>query len=223
MKKYDVKWNSSRFESDCFDDDDSGEIMCNEESRLVQLIGGIEDETAKGAMHAFRLLESNEIKPIVFEIYSCGGSLFSGMVIHDVMKEIRSPVYTAGYGLCASMGAMLLAAGEPGHRYVSPSARVMIHAPKAYPDGEFDMAEIEQFRENLTREYNFGIKMLSVYTHRGEAQVKKDLQKDLWMNADEAVKYGLADKVLEHKGGMYAKNLSKPIVLNKPNRKSNKK
>ncbi|MEK6817144.1 MAG: ATP-dependent Clp protease proteolytic subunit [Nanoarchaeota archaeon] len=223
MRKYDMKWNSVKFGSESFDDDDSGEITYDEESRLVQLIGSIDDETAKGAMYALRLLESNGVKPIRFEIYSYGGSLFSGMIIHDVMKEVRSPVYTLGYGLCASMAAMLLAAGEPGHRYVSPSARVMIHAPSAYTEVEFDMAKMEQFRENLIRDYNLGIKMLSVYCHKSEAQVKEDLKKNLWMDAGQAVKYGLADKILEHKGGMYAKSLSKPKIVSKPKRKSNRK
>lgn len=205
MKKSAIIWAS-----DDFDDDDTGDVKVYPESRIVQLMGSITDDSAIEVAMALRGIEATGMGPIAFEIYSYGGSLYAGMMIHDVMKELYSPVYTMGYGLCASMAAMLLASGEPGHRYLSPSAKVMIHAPSVSIKSDFGPESLEDMSNLFKGDYDVALRLLAAYTGNTKRRLRRDLRKDKWMNAKEAIRYGMADELLVHTGGMYAKTLAKP-------------
>ncbi len=205
MKKSDTIWASEDF---CEDDDD--DVQFYPESRLVQLMGNITDKSAIKVATVLRSFEGSGLGPISFELYSRGGSFHAGMIIHDIMKEIISPVYTIGYGICASMAAMLLASGELGYRYVSPSAKVMIHPPTACIEADFTPDCLEDTLNLFKQDYNLGLKLLSAYTGQTKRKIRADMKKDKWMSAKEAIKYGLADKLLVHTGGMYARTLAKP-------------
>lgn len=120
--------------------------------------------------------------------------MYDGLAIYDTMKYIKPDVQTIGIGLQASMGAFLLSSGTKGKRYLLPNARVMIHQPSSGTQGkvtdqEISLREALQLKENLA-------KMMAKNTGQKLDKVKADMERDYWMSADEAVKYGVADEVL---------------------------
>ena len=127
-------------------------------------------------------------------INSPGGSVYDGMAIYDTMNFIKPDVATYGLGLQASMGAFLLSSGAKGKRFCLPHAKVMIHQPSSGTHGkvtdmEIDMKETLEVKEMLA-------KIMAKNTGQKLAKVKSDMERDYWMTPDEAVKYGLIDKVL---------------------------
>ncbi|MCS6984575.1 MAG: ATP-dependent Clp protease proteolytic subunit [Leptospiraceae bacterium] len=166
--------------------------------RQVFLWGPVTDRSAEIITERLIYLElENPGKPILFFINSPGGVISSGMAIYDVMRMISSPVYTITMGMAASMGAILLCAGEKGHRYVFPHARVMIHQPLISGqiiapaiDIKIHAEEIKKTRDELNR-------ILSEATGQKIEKIEKDTDRDFYMNAREAVDYGLADKILD--------------------------
>ena len=125
---------------------------------------------------------------------SPGGSVYDGMAIYDTMNFIKPDVATYGIGLQASMGAFLLSSGAKGKRFCLPHAKVMIHQPSSGTHGkvtdmEIDMKETLEVKEMLA-------KIMAKNTGQKLAKVKSDMERDYWMTPDEAVKYGLIDKVL---------------------------
>lgn len=135
--------------------------------------------------------------PINFYINSPGGSVTAGMGIYDTMQFIKSPVHTYVFGQAASMGSLLAQAGEPGHRYMMPHARHMIHQPSGGARGmvsdiEITYKEIQRLKEELTRIY---------VTHNSAGktfeQLTKDMDRDTWMTAEQAVEYGLVDQIVK--------------------------
>lgn len=127
-------------------------------------------------------------------INSPGGSVYDGMAIYDTMNFIKPDVATYGIGLQASMGAFLLSSGAKGKRFCLPHAKVMIHQPSSGTHGkvtdmEIDMKETLEVKEMLA-------KIMAKNTGQKLAKVKSDMERDYWMAPDEAVKYGLIDKVL---------------------------
>ena len=135
-------------------------------------------------------------KPIYFFINSPGGVISSGMAIYDVMNMISSPVYTITMGMAASMGAILLTAGEKGHRYAFEHAKVMIHQPLISGqivapaiDIKIHAEEIKKTRQELNR-------IIADTTGQPLSRVEKDTDRDYYLDGKGAVEYGLADKVL---------------------------
>jgi len=143
-------------------------------------------------------LESEEPeKPINFYINSPGGSVTAGMSIYDTMQFIKSPVHTIVMGQAASMGSLLAASGAPGHRYILPNARHMIHQPLGGASGQATDVEIQarellRWKEVLTNIY---------VRHTGKAfdQLKIDMERDNFMTAEQSVSYGLADRVIDRR------------------------
>ena len=138
--------------------------------------------------------------PINFYINSPGGSVTAGMSIYDTMQFIKCPVYTVVMGQAASMGSLLAQAGEPGHRYIMKHARHMIHQPSGGAQGMVsDIAitykEIERMKVELTQIY---VDHNSV--GKSYEEFEKDMDRDTFMTAAEAVAYGLADKVITKRG-----------------------
>lgn len=134
-------------------------------------------------------------KDIKLYINSPGGSVYDGLAIIDTMNYIEPDVQTIGIGLQASMGAMLLSAGAKGKRFVLPNSRIMIHQPSyGSPQSKVTDQEIE-LREGLLLK-KLLIEMLAKNTGKDIKQVEKDMDRDNWMSAEEAKKYGIIDDVI---------------------------
>ncbi|MCM2679267.1 ATP-dependent Clp endopeptidase proteolytic subunit ClpP [Echinimonas agarilytica] len=163
--------------------------------RVIFLVGQVEDHMANLIVAQMLFLESeNPDKDIYLYINSPGGSVTAGMSIYDTMQFIKPNVSTVCMGQAASMGAFLLAGGEKGKRYCLPNARVMIHQPLGgfqgqASDFEIHAKEILSIKEKLNR-------LLSEHTGQDYDIVANDTDRDNFMNAQQAVDYGLVDEVL---------------------------
>lgn len=140
------------------------------------------------------LAYENPDEDIKFYINSPGGSVYDGLAIYDTMNYIKPDVQTIGIGLQASMGAFLLSSGTKGKRFVLPSSRIMIHQPSSGTRGKITDQEID-LRESifLKNELN---RILAHNTGQKLSKIEKDVDRDYWMSAQEAVEYGLADQVI---------------------------
>ena len=133
-------------------------------------------------------------KDIQLYINSPGGSVYDGLAIYDTIQYIKPDVQTIGIGLQASMGAFLLSSGAKGKRFVLPNARVMIHQPSSGTQGMVTDQEIS-LRESV-RMKELLAKVIAKNTGQKLEKIKADMERDHWMSADEAVKYGLADEMI---------------------------
>ena len=133
-------------------------------------------------------------KDIIMYINTPGGEVYSGLAIYDTMQYIKPDVQTIGIGLQASMGAFLLSSGAKGKRFVLPNARVMIHQPSSGTQGMVTDQEIS-LRESVCMKELLA-KVIAKNTGQKLEKVKADMERDHWMSADEAVKYGLADEMI---------------------------
>ena len=167
--------------------------------RIIFLVGPVEDYSANLIVAQLLFLESeNPTKDISLYINSPGGSVTAGMSIYDTMQFIKSPVNTIVMGQAASMGSFLAMAGEPGKRKILPHARHMIHQPLGGTSGqasdvEIQYKELQHWKETLTKLYE-------KHTGQSYATLEADMDRDNFMSADEAVKYGLADTVVANRG-----------------------
>jgi ATP-dependent Clp protease, protease subunit len=164
--------------------------------RVIFLIGPVEDYMANLVVAQLLFLESeNPDKDIHVYINSPGGSVSAGLAIYDTMQFIRPHVSTMCIGQAASMGALLLSGGEPGKRFCLPHSRVMIHQPLGGFQGQAtDIAihakEILTLRDRLNR-------ILARHTGQPVERIEQDTERDNFMSGEEAVAYGLVDKVLD--------------------------
>lgn len=164
--------------------------------RIVFVTGQVEDGMASLITAQLLFLESeNPSKPISMYINSPGGVVTAGMAIHDTMQYIKPKVSTVCMGQAASMGSFLLAAGEPGMRVALPNARVMIHQPSGGARGMASDIEI-QAREILRIKKRMN-DLYVKYTGRKLNEIEKAMDRDTFLEADEAMKFGLVDKVFE--------------------------
>nr|WP_232000027.1 ATP-dependent Clp endopeptidase proteolytic subunit ClpP [Hydrogenophilus thermoluteolus] len=167
--------------------------------RVVFLVGPVNDAVANLVVAQLLFLESeNPDKDIHFYINSPGGSVTAGMAIYDTMQFIKPDVSTLCIGQAASMGAFLLAAGAKGKRFVLPNARVMIHQPLGGVQGQATDIEIHA-REILKLKARLN-ELLAHHTGQSIKKIERDTERDNFMSAEEAVQYGLADKVLTRRG-----------------------
>ena len=166
--------------------------------RVVFLVGPVMDVTAHLVVAQLLFLESeNPDKDISFYINSPGGSVSAGMAMFDTMQFVKPDVSTLCMGVAARMGAFLLAAGAKGKRFALPNARVMIHQPSGGAHGqasdiEIQAREILYLRERLNR-------ILSERTGQPIERIERDTDRDNFMSADDAVSYGLIDRVLSNR------------------------
>lgn len=164
--------------------------------RIIFVTGQVEDHMAALITAQLLFLESeNPSKDISMYINSPGGVVTAGMAIHDTMQYIRPRVSTVCIGQACSMGSFLLAAGEPGMRIALPNARIMIHQPSGGAQGmasdiEIQAREILRIRERMNNLY---VK----YTGRSLEEIERAMDRDTFLEADEAQKFGLVDKVFE--------------------------
>ncbi|MFN3984155.1 MAG: ATP-dependent Clp endopeptidase proteolytic subunit ClpP [Rhodocyclaceae bacterium] len=167
--------------------------------RVVFLVGPVNDVTANLIVAQLLFLESeNPDKDIYFYINSPGGAVTAGLAIYDTMQFIKPHVSTLCIGQAASMGSFLLAAGEKGKRYCLPNSRVMIHQPLGGFQGQASDIEIHA-REILSIRARLN-EMLSKHTGQPVDRIERDTDRDNFMSANEAVEYGLVDKVLTSRG-----------------------
>ncbi len=164
--------------------------------RIIMLSGEINDAVASTIVAQLLFLEAQDPdKDIYFYINSPGGVITSGYSIYDTMNYIKPDVHTICIGQAASMGAFLLSSGAKGKRYALPNARIMIHQPLGGAQGQAtDIAiqaeEILRMKEQLN-------KIMAKNCGKTPKQIEKDTERDNFMSAEEAVKYGLIDEVIE--------------------------
>ena len=162
--------------------------------RIVFLTGEVNDQSASSVIGQLLFLESeNPDKDIYLYINSPGGSVTAGMGIYDTMRFIRPKVNTICVGLAASMGALLLSSGEKGKRFALPHSRVMIHQPLGGMQGQATELEIVA-REILRTKAELN-KILADDTGKPIEEVARDTERDYWLTAEEALKYGLIDRI----------------------------
>lgn len=167
--------------------------------RIIFLTGQVEDHMANLVVAQLLFLESeNPDKDIYLYINSPGGSVTAGMSIYDTMQFIKPNVSTVCMGQACSMGAFLLAGGEPGKRHVLPNSRVMIHQPLGGFQGQASDIQIHA-QEILTIKQKLN-KLLAEHTGQPLEVVERDTDRDNFMSAEQAVEYGLVDSVLNHRG-----------------------
>ncbi|EDM23584.1 ATP-dependent Clp endopeptidase proteolytic subunit ClpP [Caminibacter mediatlanticus] len=164
--------------------------------RIIMLQGEINDHTASLIVAQLLFLEAeNPEKDIYLYINSPGGVVTSGFAIYDTMNYIKPDVVTICMGQAASMGAFLLSSGAKGKRFALPHARIMIHQPLGGAQGQ--ATDIEIHAKEILRMKKELNKILAENTGQSVRKIEKDTERDFFMSAEEAMKYGLIDKVLK--------------------------
>lgn len=165
--------------------------------RIIWLAGPVNDRMSTVAQAQLMFLDNLEVKDITLHVDSPGGSVKSGLSIVDVMNYITSDIVTINTGMAASMGSILLGAGTKGKRYSLAHSRVMLHQVSTGASGNLQdirvsIAEGEKYNTELFR-------LLGEYTDKDPAQVLIDTNRDMWLNADEALAYGIIDGIITKK------------------------
>lgn len=164
--------------------------------RIIFLGTAIDDDVANLVIAQLLFLESQDkTKDIKLYINSPGGSVTSGLAIYDAMQYVKPDVSTICVGMAASMGAVLLAAGAKGKRFVLPNSEVMIHQVLGGVQGQ--ATDIKIHAERILKIKDQLNNILSKHTGKKKADVEHDTERDYFLEADEAVKYGLVDKVIK--------------------------
>jgi len=167
--------------------------------RIIFLGGPIMDPVANSIIAQLLFLESeDEKKDIKIYINSPGGSVTAGMAIYDAMQYVKPDVSAVCVGVAASMAAVLLASGAKGKRFMLPNSEILLHQVMGGAEGQ--AIDIEISARHIVKIKDSLNKILAKHTGRPLDQVEKDTDRDFWMNADEAKKYGLIDEIIKRKG-----------------------
>lgn len=162
--------------------------------RIIMLGTPVYDEVANIIVAQLLYLESvDPDKAIHFYINSPGGSVTAGMAIYDTMQLIRAEVRTYCIGMCASMGAWLLAAGAKGHRYALPNSRVMIHQPLGGATGQ--ATDIAIHVQDIIYTKKRMVDIMAHHTGQKPEKISNDIDRDLFMSAEQAKEYGIVDEI----------------------------
>lgn len=162
--------------------------------RIIFITGGIEDHMANLVIAQLLFLESEDPKKDIFlYINSPGGSVTAGLSIVDTMNHIKPDVATVCTGIAASMGSLILSQGAKGKRAILPNAEVMIHQPWGGAQGQ--ASDIEITAKHIVKTKDRLNKMLAKATKQNLSKIEKDTDRDFFMDADEALKYGIVDKI----------------------------
>lgn len=206
LKKYLHKYfnySSSNIIPTVIDDTNKGEriydiFSCLLKERIIFLTGQIEDNMSNIIIAQMLFLEAkNPEKDIHLYINSPGGVVTSGMSIYDTMQYIKPDVSTICIGQACSMGAFLMCAGKKGKRYCLPNSRIMIHQPLGSYRGQASDIEIHA-REIFKTKLKIN-ELISYHTGKSLDKIRKDTERDYFFSAQEAIDYGLADKILNHR------------------------
>jgi ATP-dependent Clp protease protease subunit len=168
------------------------------DKRSVYLWGVVDDKSARDVVSKLLLLDADKPgEEIKFYINSPGGVVTRGMVMYDTMQMIQSPVSTICMGLAASMGSILLSGGVKGKRFIFPHGEVMIHQPSlgGYIQGVSTDLEIQAEQTRRVKEIGAGI--LAKNCGKTVEQIMRDFDRDYWMDAKQAIEYGIADQLIE--------------------------
>lgn len=164
--------------------------------RIIFLGDPIDDNLANTVIAQLLFLDSqDQKKDIKLYVNTPGGLVTSGMAIYDTMQYVKSEVATICVGIAASMGAVLLAAGTPGKRFILPNAEVMIHQIMGGAEGQ--ATDIKIRAEHILKLRDRINKILAKHTAQDLGKIEKDTDRDYFMTAEEAVKYGIADKIIK--------------------------
>lgn len=168
------------------------------DSRAVHLWGVVDDKSARDVTAKLLLLDADKPgEEIKFFINSPGGIVTSGMVIYDTMKLIKSPVSTICMGLAASMGSILLSGGAKGRRFIYPHGEVMIHQPSLGGHIQGVSTDLEIQAKQTKRVKEVSARILAENTGKKFEQIMKDFDRDYWMDAKEAIEYGIVDQITD--------------------------
>jgi ATP-dependent Clp protease protease subunit len=168
------------------------------EKRSVYLWGVVDDKSARDIVSKLLVLDADKPgEEIKLYINSPGGVVTSGMVMYDTMRMIKSPVSTICMGLAASMGSILLSAGTKGKRFIYPHGEVMIHQPSLGGYFQATSADIEIQANQIKKTKELGAKILADNCGKTIDQIMADFDRDYWMNAEEAMAYGIVDGILK--------------------------
>lgn len=168
------------------------EFLCMEATRTIYFFDEVCHYDVRNTLLKLEYLSSINKKPITLQICSPGGSVDAGIVLYDYIKSSKVPIYTHCKGMAASMAAILLGAGKK--RTIDKNARVMIHQPSSGCIGK--ALDIETYAKEVTRIRELLNRLLSEDTGQKLSKVTKDTALDLWLDANEAVKYGIVDKIV---------------------------
>jgi ATP-dependent Clp protease protease subunit len=165
-------------------------------ARTILLTGGIDDKQARRVCERLLALASDNSDPILMVLSSPGGHVESGDMIHDMIKFVGAPVKILGSGWVASAGALIYSSAKKENRYALPNTRFLLHEPRGGVGGqasdvEIQVREIVRMRERLN-------KIFAEATGQPLKKIVEDTDRDHWMSAEEAVKYGLVSKIVSH-------------------------
>ena len=168
-----------------------------EKGRVIFLVGAIDDHVAASICAQILYLESeSRSKEIIMYINSPGGVLSAGLAIYDTMQYVEAPVSTYCMGQAASAAALLLAAGTKGHRFILPSARVLIHQPLTQGGASGQETDIRLYAQEMTRMRKQCEQILVKHTDQDNDTIMQDIERDFVLTAEESIKYGIVDTVL---------------------------
>jgi ATP-dependent Clp protease protease subunit len=166
------------------------------DQRKIFLWGQVDEKSSRTIVEQLTYLEALQPgAPIHMYINCPGGMVTAGFAMYDMMQAVSSPVYTYCLGFTASMGSVLLSAGAKGNRYIYPTAEVMIHQP-AIGGFQANSADIEINARQLIKTKDLTAALLAANCGQTKQKILKDFDRDYWMNAEEAVAYGIVDEVL---------------------------
>lgn len=165
--------------------------------RIIILTGEVTDDSANVVVGQLLYLDSLNSDDISLYINSPGGSISAGMAIYDTMNLVKSEVSTICVGMAASMGAFLLSSGQKGKRFCLPNSEVLIHQPLGGAQGQ--ATEIKIIAEHILKTREIMNKILAKNTGQKITTIEHDTERDYFMTADEALKYGLVDEILTKK------------------------
>lgn len=165
------------------------------DDRTIYLWGMVNDKSARHVVDRLMYLDSLNSDEIKLYINSPGGYVTSGFSMYDTIKSIKSPVSTICTGLAASMGSIILSAGEKGRRFIQPHARVMIHQPSGGARGP--ASDIEISAQEIVKTKELSAQILADNCGQKFDKIMKDFNRDHWLGADESLAYGIVDGIAE--------------------------
>lgn len=166
------------------------------EDRVIFLGDAIDSHVANTVIAQLLFLEKQDPKaPITMYVNSPGWHVTAGLAIYDTMQYIKAPVHTVSIGLSASMGSIILAGWEAGKRFALPHSEIMIHQPLGW--AEWQATDIRLAAEHIIKTWDRLYKILAKHTWRDIKEVEKDCDRDNFMTSEEALKYGLIDKIIK--------------------------
>lgn len=168
------------------------------EARRIFLSEGVDNESAAEIIRQIWYLELKDPGKPIFLVLNCpGGSVDSGFAIWDQLKMVSSPVYTLVTGLAASMGSVLSLAASKGKRFATPNARIMIHQPSIHGIVQGQATDLEIQAKEIIKTKDALVNIYVESTGKDAETIKKAIDRDSWMTADEALKFGLLDKIVK--------------------------